>query len=80
MALVNLAKKIAQFVWDNGDWYEIMDTVSSLDELISETIIGLSDRISRKAIMETLTDIIDTTDDVEVHKTARQLCREVRGL
>lgn len=78
MALVNLAKRIAQFVWDNGDWYEIMDTVSSLDELISETIIGLSDRMSREAIMETLTDIIDTTDDVEVHKTARQLCREIR--
>lgn len=78
MKLVNLAKKIANFVWDNGDWYEIMDTVSSLDELVTETIIGLSNKIDRRAIMESLMDIVDMTDDVEVHKTARQLCREIR--
>ena len=80
MKLVNLAKKIAIFIWDNGDWYEIYDCDESIEELISDTIIGLSNKTDRKAIMEYIMDIIDMTDDVEVHKTARQLCREVRGL
>lgn len=42
MTLYNLAKRIARFVWNNGDWFDdISDRFDAEGDLVTETYLGL---------------------------------------
>lgn len=73
MKLYELAKRIANFVWD-CDPYEARDNYDTIGELISETLIGLSNKPQRIAIANWLRDC-ETEPNY-----AKELAREVRSL
>lgn len=56
MKLYDLAKKIANFIWD-FDPYNARDFYDSFGDAVSETLIGLSNDTQRNAIREFLCDI-----------------------
>ena len=72
MRLFDLAKRIAKFVWENGDWYELMDCYGNegYAEFESETIIELCDKHRRKSIAEFLWDM-DTENSISL---AKEVC------
>lgn len=76
MKIYNLAKRIANFVWD-FDPYDSMDCYETFGETVSETYIGLCNKADRKGIIEYLESIID--EDYEV-SYARELIREVKAI
>ena len=76
MALYNLAKKVANFIWD-FDPYNAKDFYESFGEAVSETLIGLSNNTQRDAIREFLCDIANEGFEPEM---ALQLAREVAAL
>jgi len=74
MKLYDLAKRVANFVWKNGDWFdEIRDLYDSLDELISETLIGLSDKVYCRAIIDWLNECESEPEE------AKRLAKEVKA-
>ena len=72
MRLFDLAKRIAKFVWENGDWYELMDCYGNegYAEFESETIVGLCDKHRRKSIADYLWDM-DTENSISL---AKEVC------
>ena len=77
MKLYNLAKRIANFIWDY-DPYNARDYYDSFGDAVSETLIGLSNDVQRQTIHEFLMDLIaDGEVDVEY---ANILAREVAAL
>ena len=70
MHLFDLAKRIAKFVWANGDWYELMDCYEDYTDFESETIMGLCDKHRRKSIAEFLCDM-DTENSISL---AKEVC------
>lgn len=77
MKLYDLAKRIANFIWD-FDPYNAKDYYSSFGDAVSETLIGLSNRTQREAIKEFLCDIA-IQEDYEP-EMALSLAREVSSL
>ena len=73
MKLYELAKRIANFVWDI-DPYEARDNYENIGELITETLIGLSSSRSKKAIHDYLMDCKTETE------YANKLAKEVLAL
>jgi len=76
MKIYELAKKVANFVWD-FDPYNARDIYDSFGEAISETYIGLCNKADRKGIIEYLESIISENYEVSY---ARELIREVTAL
>ena len=74
MKLYDLAKRIANFVWD-FDPYNARDYYDSFGDAVSETLIGLSNATQRNAIREFLCDIA-IHEDYEP-EMALSLAREV---
>ena len=74
MKLYDLAKRIANFIWD-FDPYNAKDYYSSFGDAVSETLIGLSNDTQRNAIREFLCDIA-IQEDYEP-EMALSLAREV---
>lgn len=77
MKLYDLAKKIANFIWD-FDPYNARDFYDSFGDAVSETLIGLSDRTQRESIREFLCDIA-IQEDYEP-EMALALAKEVGSL
>ncbi len=77
MKLYNLAKKIANFIWD-FDPYNARDFYDSFGDAVSETLIGLSDKVQRESIKEFLCDIA-IQEDYEP-EMALALAKEVSAL
>jgi len=73
MRLYELAKRIANFVWENGDWFEIRDTYDTFGELVSETLIGLSDKVYCRAIIDWLNECESEPEE------AKRLAKEVKA-
>lgn len=73
MALYELAKKVANFAWDI-DPYNARDCYDTFGEAVSETLIGLSNRIQRKAIYDWLLSVETETEYANV------LAKEVAAL
>lgn len=76
MRLYELAKRIANFVWDY-DPYNARDYYESFGDAVSETLIGLSNVTQRNAIREFLCDIATEGFEPEM---AMKLAREVSAL
>lgn len=76
MKLYDLAKRVANFIWD-FDPYNAKDYYESFGEAVSETLIGLSNNTQRDAIHEFLCDIANEGFEPEM---ALQLAREVAAL
>lgn len=70
MRLFDLAKRIAKFVWANGDTYELRDWYDGYADFESETIIGLCDKHRRKSIADYLWDM-DTENSISL---AKEVC------
>lgn len=77
MKLYDLAKKIANFIWD-FDPYNARDFYDSFGDAVSETLIGLSNDAQRNAIREFLCDIA-IQEDYEP-EMALALAKEVSAL
>ena len=77
MRLFELAKRVAKFVWDNGDWYELMDSYGydGYAEFESETIMGLCDKHRRKYIADYLWEM-ETETSVALAKEVCALQRK----
>lgn len=76
MKLYDLAKQIANFVWD-FDPYNAKDFYDSFGDAVSETLKSLADATQRNAIREFLCDIADEGFEPEM---AMKLAREVSAL
>lgn len=76
MRIYELAHKVANFVWD-FDPYNAKDIYDSFGEAVTETYIGLCNKVDRKGIANYLKSIIDEDYEVEY---AKQLIKEVNAL
>ncbi len=76
MKIYELAKRVANFVWD-FDPYNARDIYDSFGEAVSETIIGLSSKVQRKGIALYLESIIEENYETEY---AKELLKEVNAL
>lgn len=76
MRLYELAKRVANFVWD-FDPYNARDFYDSFGDAVSETLIGLSNATQRDAIHEFLIDLGNEGFEPDM---ALQLAREVAAL
>lgn len=76
MRIYELAKRIANFVWD-FDPYNARDCYATFGEAVTETYIGLCNKVDRKGIANYLKSIIDEDYEVEY---ARKLIKEVNAL
>lgn len=76
MKLYDLAKQIANFIWD-FDPYNARDFYDSFGDAVSETLTGLSDKVQRESIKEFLCDIATEGFEPEI---AMKLAREVGSL
>ncbi len=76
MKLYDLAKKVANFIWD-FDPYNARDFYDSFGDAVSETLIGLSNDMQRNAIREFLCDIAIEGFEPDM---AMQLAKEVSAL
>lgn len=76
MKIYELAHKVANFVWD-FDPYNARDIYDSFGEAVTETYIGLCNKVDRKGIVEYLESIIGEGYEVAY---ARKLIREVNAL
>lgn len=77
MKLYNLAKRIANFIWD-FDPYNARDYYSSFGDAVSETLKSLADATQRETIREFLCDIA-IQEDYEP-EMALALAKEVGSL
>lgn len=82
MTLYNLAKKIAEWVWNNGDRYELRDCYDSYEDFESETIMGMSNAEQRKGIAHYLrfTTFETEEDDAYASKLWGMICDYERGI
>lgn len=48
------AKQIAQYVWENGDWYELRDIYDSYEELLEDVEESLRERAKREELFKWL--------------------------
>ena len=76
MKIYELAKRVANFVWD-FDPYNARDIYDSFGEAVTETYIGLCNKVDRKGIVEYLESIISENYEVSY---ARELIKEVTAL
>lgn len=79
MKLYELAKRIANFIWD-FDPYNAMDYYESFGDAVSETVTSLCSKSERKTIMEFLADIAAENEETIDTDYANQLIREVAAL
>ena len=72
--MYTLAKRIANFIWENGDWYELRDKYDTFGELLADTLQSLADKAKRKAIIQWLADCETETE------YAQKLITEVEAI
>ena len=70
MKLYDLAKRIANFVWDL-DPYHARDCYTTFGEAVSETWMGLSDKARRVSIAQYLLECEIETE--EAHRLAKEV-------
>ena len=76
----NLGNEIATFMWDYADWYELRDCYDSFEELVTETIASLYDRVKRNVMALVLKESIEWSDDEDEAVKAAELYRKVKAL